>query len=185
MFWRVLGQDHIDITATGEVVWGIKKLNLALALDNTGSMSSSGKMTALKEAAHNLLNTLKKAEKTPGDIKVSIVPFAVDVNVGTANVDASWIDWDEWDGKPTAPAASPRIPTRPAAISHGGIWTPAAHSTWNGCVMDRDQNNDVTATADRCRRRGQLPRPSGVGLPDGDDAAVHRLDRAATPRSTP
>ena len=97
MFWRVVGQQQVNITASGEVVWGIKKLNLALALDNTGSMASSNKMTALKEAAHNLLNTLQKAEKTPGDIKVSIVPFAVDVNVGTDNVDAAWIDWDDWD----------------------------------------------------------------------------------------
>ncbi len=39
VFWRVLGTDHVDITATGEVLWGIKKLNLALALDNTGSMA--------------------------------------------------------------------------------------------------------------------------------------------------
>jgi Flp pilus assembly protein TadG len=77
VFARVLGHDFIDISATGEVVWGMKRLNLALALDNTGSMSSSGKMTALKEAAHTLLDTLKKAEKTPGDILVSIVPFAV------------------------------------------------------------------------------------------------------------
>ena len=40
MFWRLLGQEQINITASGEVTWGIKKLNLALALDNTGSMSS-------------------------------------------------------------------------------------------------------------------------------------------------
>jgi hypothetical protein len=26
-------------------------------------------------------------------------------------------------------------------------WTPADHSTWNGCVYDRDQNNDVMNTA--------------------------------------
>ncbi len=63
MFWRLIGQENVNITASGEVVWGIKKLNLALAFDNTGSMSSNGKMTALKEAAHNLLDTLKKAEK--------------------------------------------------------------------------------------------------------------------------
>src|SRR6266508_7013407 len=100
MFWRLIGQPSLDITASGEVVWGIKKLNLALALDNTGSMASSGKMTALKEAAHNLLTTLKNAEKTPGDIKVSIVPFATDVNAGTGNVDASWIDWTDWDAPP-------------------------------------------------------------------------------------
>ncbi len=66
MFWRLMGQQQVNITASGEVVWGIKKLNLALALDNTGSMASSNKMTALKEAAHNLLNTLQKAEKVTG-----------------------------------------------------------------------------------------------------------------------
>jgi Flp pilus assembly protein TadG len=93
VFWRVLGTDHVDITATGEVLWGIKKLNLALALDNTGSMSSSSKMTELKKAAHTLLTTLQNAAQTPGDVKVSIIPFATDVNVGTGNVVASWIRW--------------------------------------------------------------------------------------------
>src|SRR6202008_765763 len=27
------------------------------------------------------------------------------------------------------------------------IWTPNPRSTWNGCVNDRDQNNDVNNTA--------------------------------------
>jgi Flp pilus assembly protein TadG len=92
-FWRIMGQDQVTISASAEVLWGMKKLNLALALDNTGSMAWSGKMAALKQAAHNLLDTLQKAAKEPGDVKVSIVPFAVDVNVGTGNVNASWIDW--------------------------------------------------------------------------------------------
>jgi Flp pilus assembly protein TadG len=100
IFWRVLGMEYVNITATGEVLWGIKKLNLALALDNTGSMSSSNKMTELKKAAHTLLTTLKNAEKTPGDIKISIIPFDTDVNVDTGNVNASWIDWTEWEAPP-------------------------------------------------------------------------------------
>jgi len=74
-------EDGFHITATGEVVWGIKKLNLALALDNTGAMASCGKKTALKEVAHNLMITLQGADNTPRDIKLSIVPFATDVNV--------------------------------------------------------------------------------------------------------
>ena len=45
MFWRLMGQDMVHLTTTGEVIWGIKKLNLALALDNTGSMAQSSKMT--------------------------------------------------------------------------------------------------------------------------------------------
>jgi Flp pilus assembly protein TadG len=145
--WRLIGQDQVNITASGEVVWGIKKLNLALALDNTGSMASSGKMTALKEAAHNLLDTLKKAEKTPGDVRVSIIPFAVDVNVGTDKVNEPWIDWEDWDernGTCSVWISNPRTKTK--CTSNNGAWTPAAHSTWNGCVMDRDQNNDVNAT---------------------------------------
>ena len=66
MFWRLIGQQQVNITATGEVVWGIKKLNLALALDNTGSMASSGKMTALKEAAHNLLDHAQERREDAG-----------------------------------------------------------------------------------------------------------------------
>jgi Flp pilus assembly protein TadG len=147
MFWRVLGQDQISITATGEVTWGIKKLNLALALDNTGSMSSSNKMTELKTAAHSLLTTLKGAEKVPGDIKVSIVPFAVDVNVGTANVNADWIDWTDWEANNGTCSKSSYSSSQSNCTSHSGVWTPKNHSQWNGCVMDRDQNNDVLNTA--------------------------------------
>jgi len=106
IFWRVLAKDHVDITATGEVLWGIKKLNLALALDNTGSMNQNNKMTELKKAAHTLLTTLENAAKTPGDIKVSIIPFTTAVNVGTGNVNASWIDWTDWEAPPPAPAAN-------------------------------------------------------------------------------
>ena len=30
-----------------------------------------------------------------------------------------------------------------SCTSHGKVWTPASHTAWNGCVYDRDQNNDV------------------------------------------
>jgi Flp pilus assembly protein TadG len=39
-FSKVIGQSEINISAKAEAIWGIKKLNLALALDNTGSRSS-------------------------------------------------------------------------------------------------------------------------------------------------
>ena len=124
------------------MVWGIKKLNLALVLDNTGSMASSSKMTNLKNAAHNLLTTLQNAAKSPGDIKVAIVPFATDVNVGTANVNAAWIDWTDWEAV-NGTCSNTTYNTKSNCTSNGKIWTPDSHSTWNGCVYDRDQNNDV------------------------------------------
>ncbi len=119
-FARIMGQTHIDIDTSSEVVWGVKRLELALALDNTGSMASDGKMAALKTAAHNLLDTLKKAAKKPEDIKVAIIPFDTTVNVGTEHKDEFWIDYGV-----------------------NGI----QKSKWKGCVEDRTQSNDVLDTA--------------------------------------
>lgn len=146
IFAQFLGQSNINLTASSQVLWGIKKLNLALVLDNTGSMSQSGKMTALKAAAHNLLSTLQAAAKTPGDVQVSIVPFALDVNAGTGNVNATWIDWTDWNAK-NGSCSNNNYSTKSSCLSHNKTWTPDNHNTWNGCVMDRDQNYDVQNTA--------------------------------------
>jgi Flp pilus assembly protein TadG len=118
-FTRVLGQNSVALNASTDVNWGIKKLELALALDNTGSMAQSGKLTQLKAAAHNLLTTLQGAAKQPGDVKVSIIPFDTTVNIGTGYKDEFWIDY-----------------------TVNGI----QKSKWTGCVMDRDQSNDVSDT---------------------------------------
>jgi Flp pilus assembly protein TadG len=130
-FTRVLGQSAIEVAASTEVVWGIRKLELALVLDNTGSMASSGKMEALKTAAHTLLLTLQTAAKTPGDVKVSIVPFDTTVNVGSSYKAEPWFDWTYLDcnGSLAGTGCGP---------------TPA--DLWNGCVMDRTQSYDIQDT---------------------------------------
>jgi hypothetical protein len=145
VFTKLLGKTQIDFSASSEVLWGIKKLNLALVLDNTGSMAASGKMTNLKSAAHDLLTTLQNAAKKPGDVQVAIVPFATDVNVGKGYVDASWIDWTDWNAA-NGTCSSSSYHSKSSCESHGYKWTIASHSTWNGCVNDRDQNNDVLNT---------------------------------------
>jgi Flp pilus assembly protein TadG len=99
-FTKILGQEYMDLNVNTEVVWGVKKLELALALDVTGSMSSNNKMTEMKKAAKSLLTTLKNAAKTDGDIRVAIVPFAVNVNVGNNNANATWLDWSAWSREP-------------------------------------------------------------------------------------
>lgn len=145
-FAAILGKPTVDFSASSEAVWGIKKLNLALALDNTGSMAQDGKMDALKSSAHNLLTTLENAAQTPGDIKVSIVPFATDVDVGTNNVTSDWIDWSDWNAA-NGTCSYQWLHSESSCTQYGYKWTVADHSTWNGCVYDRDQNNDVSNTA--------------------------------------
>ena len=135
----------MNLDLSSEVAWGMKKLELALALDVTGSMASNNKMTELKTAAKALLKTLQAAAVKDGDVKVAIVPFAVAVNVGTANVSADWIRWDRWDARNGT--CSKWGNSKSSCKSNGGTWTPANHSNWNGCVEDRDQDYDVQNTA--------------------------------------
>jgi Flp pilus assembly protein TadG len=130
MFTKVFGVDNLNINASSQVVWGIKKLELALALDNTGSMSSANKMTELKKAAHSLLDTLKKAAGKPGDVKVAIIPFDTTVNIGKTYKDQPWFDVS------CAALGSP-----------SGCTTSTWKDYWEGCVRDRTYPNDTTDAA--------------------------------------
>jgi Flp pilus assembly protein TadG len=102
---KVLNIDALDLSVTNEVVRAVTKLRVALVLDNTGSMSQTdntgtSKIAALKTATHQLLTQLQAAAVNPGDVQVSIIPFALDVNYGTANAGAAWIDWTDYDAPP-------------------------------------------------------------------------------------
>jgi uncharacterized protein YegL len=136
----------MEIGSTAQIVWGMKRLELILALDNTGSMSSNNKMTQLKLAAKDLLKTLQNAAKKPDDIKVGIVPFATDVNVGTGNKNATWIRWDEWE-EVNGSCSNNNYKTQTSCENANRTWTVANKNTWNGCVWDRDQDYDVKNTA--------------------------------------
>jgi Flp pilus assembly protein TadG len=91
-FMKLINVANLDISSSATVAWGTTRLRVALALDNTGSMASAGKMTALKTASHNLLTQLKNAASQNGDVYVSIIPFNKDVNVGKSNYSQTWVD---------------------------------------------------------------------------------------------
>jgi Flp pilus assembly protein TadG len=145
-FLGIMGISQIPITTTGTVNWSNSKLRVALVLDNTGSMSASGKLSALKTAATNLLTQLQNAAQTNGDVYVSIIPFVKDVNVGSSNYQASWIDWTDWDAA-NGTCSKSSYTNKSACTTNKGTWTPKNHNTWNGCVTDRDQNYDTLNTA--------------------------------------
>lgn len=147
-FLNLLGlPNEVGISATSQSKWGNSRLRVALVLDNTGSMSNDGKMTALKTATQNLLTQLQNAAVNPEDVYVSIVPFNKDVNVGASNYTASWLRWDLWEPLNGTCSISKYSSKQSSCTSHGGTWTPKDHSTWNGCVTDRDQNYDTTNDA--------------------------------------
>jgi Flp pilus assembly protein TadG len=96
-----VGIQSFPVRVQTEVQWGIKKLELSLVLDVTGSMDQQGRMTELKKATKNLLTTLKDAAKQPNDVRIAIVPFAGQVNVDrSVNQNAAWLDWTDWEAEP-------------------------------------------------------------------------------------
>jgi Flp pilus assembly protein TadG len=100
-FMGILGMPKITIIGSSTAKWGSNRLRVALVLDNTGSMSQSGKITALKTATTNLLTQLQSAATNDGDVYVSIIPFSKDASVDAAsNNSASWIDWTDWSAAP-------------------------------------------------------------------------------------
>lgn len=132
----IIGYNSITLNAESTVKWGSSRLRVALVLDNTGSMSSNNKMTALKTATNSLLSQLRAAANTNGDVYVSIVPFAKDVNLDPANHGAAWIDWSSWNSKNGTCSLS-GYSSQGSCTNHGGAWTFANHNNWNGCVVDR------------------------------------------------
>jgi Flp pilus assembly protein TadG len=103
---KLVGFTSLPLTTNSTVVWGQSKLWVALVLDNSGSMASSNKMTGLKNASAQLLTTLQNASSTAGDVQVGIVPFSNTINVGTGNVNATWIDWTDWAAPPKDASAN-------------------------------------------------------------------------------
>jgi Flp pilus assembly protein TadG len=145
-FMNVLGFSKIDIGSTSTVKWGNSRLRVALVLDNTGSMAEAGKMGALKTATNDLLTQLKNAATTNGDVYVSIIPFAKDVNVGASNKGATWIDWSEWDKNNGSCSKGWNVKSYSDCMQENGKpqWTPASRDTWNGCVTDRGSSTTPT-----------------------------------------
>jgi hypothetical protein len=76
-----------------------------------------------------------------GDVYVSIVPFVKDVNVGSGNYQANWIDWTDWDQNNGSCNKSKYNGDYSGCLSHNHTWTPDNHNTWNGCVVDRGNSN--------------------------------------------
>jgi Flp pilus assembly protein TadG len=116
---QVIGKKTIDLRVDTQVRWGFKALELALALDNTGSMAQKNKITELKSAVKLLFSILKANSKVPDDTKIAVIPFNTVVNIGTGYVGAPWMSFD----------------------------STVTTANWNGCVADRDQPNDVKDTA--------------------------------------
>jgi Flp pilus assembly protein TadG len=146
-FMGIFGVNYLDIGVNVQVTRESKGLEIALALDNTGSMASNGKMTALKNATNELINILFGDQNSPARLKMSLVPFSQTVRVDTAQfLNSGWMDT-------TGQSSTARLnfDNNQYAFS---VWTSMRNSSWGGCLEARPGNLE------------QLDTPPSAGSPD-------------------
>lgn len=122
IFVKFLGFDTVEVGAKAESVRNESTLEVALAIDTTGSMNSNDnagnhKMTAAIGAANILLNILFNNADTSDHVYVSVVPFVQAVNVG--NNYSSWL----------AAGSESAVPW-----NNGPFQTTGG---WRGCMFER------------------------------------------------
>ncbi len=136
-FLNLVGITSETLAVQSKSAWSSKRLRVALALDNTGSMAYSGKMSALKTATNNLIDQLQSQSTSDGDIYVSIIPFNRDVNVGKSNKNATWLYW-----------GGVCVNYNSSTCDYGEKLYPYGtdKSKWNGCVGDREKDYDISVS---------------------------------------
>ncbi len=82
-----------ELTANASAFRANESLEIAVVLDNTGSMGSGG-INALKRASHALVDAVEEGRGTDQDIRISLVPFVTAVNINGEGFDPDWIDAD-------------------------------------------------------------------------------------------
>ena len=146
---------HSNLKASSTVVRGTEKLEVALVLDNTGSMQGT-KLTNTKAAAKSLIDTLVAASANVAitdPLKISLVPFSSTVRVqGTTSLTSYNTTTRTGPGVPTW-----LDPTGQAHVDNGkDIFATQQDrfalmkqmgKSWEGCVESRQQPYDIQETA--------------------------------------
>ncbi|MEQ1866651.1 MAG: pilus assembly protein [Alphaproteobacteria bacterium] len=163
-FMGIFGVNYLDIGVNVQVTRESKGLEIALALDNTGSMASNGKMQALKSATLELINILFGDQNAPARLKMSLVPFSQTVKVDTAQfMNAGWMDT-------TGQSSSAKLnfDNNKYAFS---VWTSMRNSSWGGCLEARPNGLEQLDTAPTAGNADSRFVP--YFEPDGPDSSAY------------
>lgn len=158
----IIGINNIPIGATSTSQLGRAYLEVALVLDNSGSMAGS-RIETLRTASNDLARKVLDMAYIPGDAKVAVVPFASMVNVGAGNAGQSWID-----SEGLSPVHSQNFSS---AVNRLALYKQMNGVTWGGCVETRPAPHDVTDSAPTSANPATLFVPSFA--PDEPDEGIY------------
>jgi Mg-chelatase subunit ChlD len=149
-FLPVAGIEEMPLDLESEVVMTSGNFEVALALDNTGSMEERNKIGALKEAANELVDILYEEDGAESRVKMALVPFTTTVNIRGAAFKPEWLDpmgaglgeehqFDSFDREVN------RLDIF-AGFSAGRRGPDGLPTAWKGCVEAREGGLDVEDT---------------------------------------
>jgi Mg-chelatase subunit ChlD len=92
LFGSFIGTSNVPVRNIAEAKSGTETpLDIVFVLDTTASMEGA-RMTALKSSVNGILDDIAASPMRPGNIRMSVVPFAQYVNVGVSNRNKPWIN---------------------------------------------------------------------------------------------
>jgi Flp pilus assembly protein TadG len=168
-FMPVVGIQTMPLDLTTEVMTTGGNYEVALALDNTGSMAEHNKIGALKTAANHLIDVLYEDAGAEDRVKMALIPFTTAVNIRGEAFDPSWLD-------PTGLGlGSHRFDSYDREVSRldifgalgNGVGPDGLPSAWKGCVEAREGDHDVD---DAVPGTDPVTRWTPYLSPDGADA---------------
>lgn len=89
-FGAVIGIPDLSINVTSYAKASTEDIELALVLDNTGSMA--GVMSDLRTGAKDLVNAMFDTAGNSSMLKVAVVPYTATVNIGNGGTQMGWMD---------------------------------------------------------------------------------------------
>lgn len=136
-FGRAIGRNSIDIVKSSTVNFQLRDIELAMALDLTGSMNDNGKIGHLQNAAKDVLDTLLQDARSEMSARVALVPWATSVNAGSlANTVSAGMSTDGCVVERTgSEAASDAVAMGSTAVGTADSAMAPAYSCLNDPVM--------------------------------------------------
>jgi len=136
-FVTLVGVHRLGAAVRSQATRKSQRIEIAMVLDNSGSMETANRMVYLRQAATNATRIFF-ADSTPGDprIFVGLVPFTQYVNIDPRNANAAWIDragrspisGDNFQLDPNSPLAR---------YDRIALFETMAVERWRGCVEAR------------------------------------------------
>lgn len=162
---QITGTETLGINTSTQIsVDSPSEAEIALVLDMSHSMSTGGRMDALRIAATSLVDTVIPGNESD-KVKISIVPFGTYVNVGMDKDGAPWlyVPSNESDTEKVCSNEQTCSIIQETCTNDGidyscdkevcedvvGSTAPPTcvwyteHRTWHGCVQSRNQPNDI------------------------------------------